>query len=98
MVYMPINSIGLTHLSPIFIIDIGEIEQDNNNFIDLMEDYFNQDFDVKLKDARPEYGYQVLYFFFFSSLDPSLNSFHVRTTTKRLDENEEERPVCYFSQ
>jgi hypothetical protein len=24
-----------------------------------MEDYFNQDFDVKLKDARPEYGYQV---------------------------------------
>ncbi len=27
----------------------------------MMEDYFNQPFDVKLKDARPEYGYQVLY-------------------------------------
>lgn len=25
----------------------------------MMEDYFNQDYDVKLKDARPEYSYQV---------------------------------------
>lgn len=25
----------------------------------MMEDYFNQPFDTKLKDARPEYGYQV---------------------------------------
>lgn len=95
---MPINNIGLTHLSSIFIFDLGEIEQDNNNFIDLMEDYFNQDFDVKLKDARPEYGYQVPYCS-LSSLNPSLtplNSFHVRTTTRNIDEKE--RPVCYFSQ
>ena len=35
------------------------VEKENNDFIDMMEDYFNQPFDVKLKDARPEYGYQV---------------------------------------
>lgn len=97
MVYVPINNIGLIHLSSIFIVDIGEIEQDNNNFIDLMEDYFNQDFDVKLKDARPEYGYQVPYCS-LSSLDSSLNLFHMRTTIRSVDEKEEERPVCYFSQ
>ncbi|KAI8596790.1 hypothetical protein EDD21DRAFT_311683 [Dissophora ornata] len=34
-------------------------EKENNDFIDMMEDYFDQPFDVKLKDARPEYGYQA---------------------------------------
>ncbi|KAF9348267.1 hypothetical protein BGX26_000308 [Mortierella sp. AD094] len=34
-------------------------EKENNDFIDMMEDYFDQPFDVKLKDARPQYGYQV---------------------------------------
>jgi len=34
-------------------------EDDNSNFLDLMEDYFNQpDADLK-KDERPELGYQV---------------------------------------
>lgn len=34
-------------------------ETDNENFLDLMERYFEQDLDIKLKDARPELGYQV---------------------------------------
>ncbi|KAF9973328.1 hypothetical protein BGZ73_003440 [Actinomortierella ambigua] len=34
-------------------------EKENNDFIDMIEDYFAQPTEVKLKDARPEYGYQV---------------------------------------
>lgn len=33
--------------------------EDNDSFLNLMEDYFNQDYDVKMQDSRPEYGYQV---------------------------------------
>ncbi|KAI9141623.1 hypothetical protein BKA69DRAFT_1157150 [Paraphysoderma sedebokerense] len=34
-------------------------EQHNTRFLDTMENYFGQDHDVKMKDARPEWGYQV---------------------------------------
>jgi isopenicillin N synthase-like dioxygenase len=34
-------------------------EDDNNNFLDLMEQYFEQDENKKMEDARPELGYQV---------------------------------------
>lgn len=34
-------------------------EEDNNQFLDLMEKYFEQEDHIKLKDARPEFGYQV---------------------------------------
>lgn len=34
-------------------------EQANNNFLDIVETYFDQPTDVKLQDARPEVGYQV---------------------------------------
>jgi isopenicillin N synthase-like dioxygenase len=34
-------------------------EEDNNRFLDLMESYFEQESDIKLRDARPELGYQV---------------------------------------
>ncbi|RHZ62267.1 hypothetical protein Glove_341g29 [Diversispora epigaea] len=34
-------------------------EKDNSQFIDLMEDYFAQPLEIKLKDSRPDIGYQV---------------------------------------
>jgi isopenicillin N synthase-like dioxygenase len=34
-------------------------EEENNAFLDLIEDYFNQPNEVKLKDTRPEVHYQV---------------------------------------
>ncbi|KAI9357336.1 hypothetical protein DFJ73DRAFT_789431 [Zopfochytrium polystomum] len=34
-------------------------ESANAQFLDLIEDYFSQPFDEKLKDARPDFGYQV---------------------------------------
>ena len=34
-------------------------EDENNRFLDLMERYFEQTDEMKLKDARPELGYQV---------------------------------------
>ena len=34
-------------------------EKDNNDFIDLMEGYFEQDKKTKLLDSRPEIGFQV---------------------------------------
>jgi len=33
--------------------------QDNDNFLDTIEDYFNQEYDTKMQDARPEFSYQV---------------------------------------
>jgi isopenicillin N synthase-like dioxygenase len=33
--------------------------EDNNSFLNVVEDYFAQDYDTKMQDARPEYGYQV---------------------------------------
>jgi isopenicillin N synthase-like dioxygenase len=34
-------------------------EENNQRFLDMIEDYFNQPEEQKLKDARPELGYQV---------------------------------------
>ncbi len=34
-------------------------EEHNNAFLDMMEDYFDQPFQVKMKDARPDIGYQL---------------------------------------
>lgn len=34
-------------------------EEDNNKFLDLMEQYFEQTHQEKMEDARPELGYQV---------------------------------------
>ena len=34
-------------------------ENDNSDFLDMLEDYFDQDEDVKMKDCRPNYHYQV---------------------------------------
>jgi len=34
-------------------------EQDNDKFLDLLERYFEQPDEIKMKDARPEYHYQV---------------------------------------
>ncbi|ORY46863.1 hypothetical protein BCR33DRAFT_757773 [Rhizoclosmatium globosum] len=34
-------------------------EQNNTDFLDLMEDYFDQPTETKLNDARPEIGFQV---------------------------------------
>lgn len=39
--------------------DTRVTEQQNSDFLDLMEDYFDQEWDAKLKDARPELSYQV---------------------------------------
>ena len=33
--------------------------KDNDVFLDMVEDYFNQEYELKMKDARPEFGYQV---------------------------------------
>lgn len=33
--------------------------EDNDRFLDMVEDYFDQPFDTKMLDARPEAGYQV---------------------------------------
>lgn len=34
-------------------------ERDNDIFLDMLEKYYQQDDDIKLKDARPEYSYQA---------------------------------------
>ncbi|KAI8893642.1 hypothetical protein BC833DRAFT_624675 [Globomyces pollinis-pini] len=34
-------------------------EQENSDFLDLIEDYFNQPTEVKMKDVKPELSYQV---------------------------------------
>ena len=34
-------------------------EEDNSTFLDLLEDYFAQPYDVLKQDERPELGYQV---------------------------------------
>jgi len=33
--------------------------EDNERFLDMMEDYFNQEHEIKMNDSRPQYGYQV---------------------------------------
>lgn len=34
-------------------------EDDNNSFLDLMEEYFSQDYEAKVPDMRPDIFYQV---------------------------------------
>jgi hypothetical protein len=34
-------------------------EEENEAFIDLVEDYFGQADETKMDDARPQYGYQI---------------------------------------
>ncbi|KAF0349577.1 clavaminate synthase-like protein [Gigaspora margarita] len=50
---------ALKDYGALLVKDPRVTEADNSTFIDLMEDYFDQPFEVKLKDARPEIGYQV---------------------------------------
>ncbi|KAJ3413884.1 hypothetical protein HDV05_007326 [Chytridiales sp. JEL 0842] len=50
---------SLETYSALSILDPRVTEAHNADFLDLMEDYFAQPFDVKAEDARPEVGYQV---------------------------------------
>lgn len=50
---------ALHKYSALAIRDPRVSEDDNTRFLDMMESYFAQPYDSKLKDARPEYGYQV---------------------------------------
>ncbi|KAJ3315036.1 hypothetical protein HDV04_004836 [Boothiomyces sp. JEL0838] len=50
---------AITTYSAFAIRDPRVTEQENSDFLDLMEDYFNQSHEQKLKDARPELHYQV---------------------------------------
>lgn len=45
--------------SCLLIRDPRVSEADNNIFLDTLEKYFEQEHDVKMKDARPDYHYQV---------------------------------------
>jgi len=49
----------LRNVGVLIIRDPRVSEKDNNTFLDLMEDYFAQPYDVKIKDARPDIGYQL---------------------------------------
>lgn len=49
----------LRETSCLIIRDPRVTFQDNETFIDMMEDYYNLPFEEKLKDARPEWSYQV---------------------------------------
>ncbi|KAJ3274374.1 hypothetical protein HDV01_002978 [Terramyces sp. JEL0728] len=50
---------AITAYSAFAIKDPRVTEQENSDFLDLMEDYFNQSHEEKLKDARPDLHYQV---------------------------------------
>ncbi|CAG8515581.1 5823_t:CDS:1 [Acaulospora morrowiae] len=50
---------ALVDYGALLVKDPRVTEKDNSRFLDLMEDYFAQPFEVKLKDARPEFSYQV---------------------------------------
>lgn len=41
------------------IKDTRVTEQQNSEFLDMMEDYFDQETELKLEDSRPELHYQV---------------------------------------
>ena len=34
-------------------------ETENATFLDMMEDYFSQPYEAKIRDARPDIGYQL---------------------------------------
>ncbi|CAG8442002.1 2527_t:CDS:2 [Ambispora gerdemannii] len=50
---------ALRDYGALLVKDPRVTEEDNAQFLDLIEDYFAQPFDIKLQDARPEFGYQV---------------------------------------
>ena len=50
---------ALESYSALSIRDPRVSESQNSDFLDLLEDYFNQSEDDKMKDARPELFYQV---------------------------------------
>ncbi|KAJ3300647.1 hypothetical protein HK104_008581 [Borealophlyctis nickersoniae] len=52
-------STALKTFSALSLHDPRVLESHNSVFLDMMEDYFAQPLDAKLKDARPEVGYQV---------------------------------------
>jgi len=49
----------LSETGIVFVRDPRVNEEHNNAFLDLMEDYFEQPYDVKIRDARPDIGYQL---------------------------------------
>lgn len=50
---------ALLDYSALAVRDPNCTEQENSSFLDLMEDYFSQSTELKLKDSRPEYSFQV---------------------------------------
>eukprot|EP00834_Sanchytrium_tribonematis_P007034 NODE_583_length_5729_cov_0.479574.p1 type:complete len:363 gc:universal NODE_583_length_5729_cov_0.479574:4894-3806(-) len=58
---MAINAIkqGFSEYGAVIIKDPRVSFDKNDHFLNMLEDYYNQDNQVKLKDARPTYGYQA---------------------------------------
>lgn len=50
---------ALTIYSALAVRDPRVSDTHNATFLDIMEDYFNQSTDVKMKDTRPDLMYQV---------------------------------------
>ncbi|EIW87012.1 Clavaminate synthase-like protein [Coniophora puteana RWD-64-598 SS2] len=50
---------ALVTYGALLVHDSRVSEDDNNTFLDLLEDYFNQPIDALKQDERPELGYQV---------------------------------------
>ncbi|CAG8501629.1 8257_t:CDS:10 [Funneliformis mosseae] len=50
---------ALREYGALLVRNSGVKEEDNARFLDLLEDYYAQPLEVKLKDARPDLGYQV---------------------------------------
>ncbi|CAJ0756619.1 48_t:CDS:2 [Entrophospora sp. SA101] len=50
---------ALSKYGALLVKDPRAKEDNNSEFLDLLEDYYAQPFEIKLKDARPELEYQV---------------------------------------
>ncbi|CAI2165421.1 773_t:CDS:10 [Funneliformis geosporum] len=50
---------ALREYGALLVRNSGVKEEDNSRFLDLLEDYYAQPLEIKLKDARPDFGYQV---------------------------------------
>ncbi|CAG8561367.1 21_t:CDS:2 [Paraglomus brasilianum] len=50
---------GLRDYGAILVKDPRVTKEDNDRFLDMMEDYYAQSHEVKMRDARPDVGYQV---------------------------------------
>ncbi|KAG9304521.1 hypothetical protein G9A89_020085 [Geosiphon pyriformis] len=50
---------ALRDYGALLVKDPRVTEADNGRFLDLLEDYFAQPHEIKIQDARPEFGYQV---------------------------------------